>query len=140
MSTPTNRRTEISPGILQAAVVLRQELPASHDLLVEEVTVAHRAGQRGGQSLGWLRFELAGARIGIRDRVRRLFHRDQGCGPDADQYIPAYDPRHPRAKSTHSPDQRSTTWAGRRQPSCASLGRPTNARRALLSWDRTYQA
>ncbi|WP_460661307.1 hypothetical protein [Kribbella swartbergensis] len=66
--------------------------------------MAHGAGRRGGQLLGWLRFELAGGRIGIRDRVRRLLHRDQGAGSAADRHIPAYDPRLPRGKSTYGAD------------------------------------
>jgi hypothetical protein len=59
--------------------------------------VPHGADRRGRQIVGWLRFELAGARIGIRERVGRPFRgdRDQAAGPGPDRYIAAYDPRLP---------------------------------------------
>ncbi|GAA1599947.1 hypothetical protein GCM10009789_62610 [Kribbella sancticallisti] len=66
--------------------------------------MAHGAVRRSGQLLGWLRLELAGARIGIRERLGRLRHRNQAAGPRPDRYIPAYDPRLPRGQATHGPD------------------------------------
>lgn len=57
------------------------------------------------QIIGWLRFEVAAARIGIRDRVGRLFRRDKTAGPGPDRHIPAYDPRLSRGSSTYGPRQ-----------------------------------
>jgi hypothetical protein len=69
------------------------------------VTLANRAARFGLQLLGWLKFQWAGARLGVSDRVGRLIRRsgDQSKAPGTDRYIPAYDPRLPRGRSTYGP-------------------------------------
>jgi hypothetical protein len=59
--------------------------------------------------VGWIRFEVAGALIAIRERVGRLFRgqADQAEGPGPERYIPAFDPRLPSGSATYGPPDES---------------------------------